>query len=43
MTAGNVALMEFLLRGHGSGMVRLVGFSGDEGFRYCRQHRDSSF
>jgi len=26
MTAGNVALMEFLLRGHGSGMVRLVGF-----------------
>jgi membrane protein len=26
MTAGNVALMEFLLRGHGSGFVRLVGF-----------------
>jgi membrane protein len=26
MTAGNVALMGFLLRGHGSGFVRLVGF-----------------
>ena len=26
MTAGNVALMEFLLRGHGSGFIRLVGF-----------------
>jgi membrane protein len=26
MTAGNVALMEFLLRGHGSGFVRVVGF-----------------
>ena len=26
MTAGNVALMEFLLRGHGTGFVRLVGF-----------------
>src|ERR1700693_5793141 len=26
MTAGNVALMQFLLRGHSSGMVRLVGF-----------------
>jgi YihY family inner membrane protein len=26
MTAGNVALLEFLLRGHGSGLVRLVGF-----------------
>ncbi|MGA8271575.1 MAG: YihY/virulence factor BrkB family protein [Candidatus Sulfotelmatobacter sp.] len=26
MTAGNVALLEFLLRGHGSGFVRLVGF-----------------
>src|SRR5271154_5161888 len=25
-TAGNVALMGFLLRGHGSGFVRLVGF-----------------
>ncbi len=25
-TAGNVALMEFLLRGHGSGFIRLVGF-----------------
>jgi membrane protein len=26
MTAGNVALFEFLLRGHGTGFVRLVGF-----------------
>jgi membrane protein len=26
LTAGNVALLEFLLRGHGSGFVRLVGF-----------------
>ena len=26
MTAGNVALMEFLLRGHGNGFIRLVGF-----------------
>jgi membrane protein len=26
MTAGNVALMEFLLRGHASGFIRLVGF-----------------
>jgi membrane protein len=26
MTAGNVALLEFLLRGHGSGGVRLFGF-----------------
>jgi YihY family inner membrane protein len=26
MTAGNVALLEFLLRGHGSGSVRLFGF-----------------
>jgi YihY family inner membrane protein len=26
MTAGNVALLEFLLRGHGSGFIRLVGF-----------------
>jgi membrane protein len=26
MTAGNVALMEFLLRGHGTFIVRLVGF-----------------
>ena len=26
MTAGNVALLEFLLRGHGTGLIRLVGF-----------------
>ena len=26
MTAGNVALMGFLLRGHGSGFIRIVGF-----------------
>jgi membrane protein len=26
MTAGNVALLEFLLRGHGSTFIRLVGF-----------------
>ena len=26
LTAGNVTLMEFLLRGHGTGFVRLVGF-----------------
>lgn len=26
MTAGNVALLEFLLRGHASGFIRLVGF-----------------
>jgi membrane protein len=26
MTAGNVALMEFVLRGHGTGFVRLVAF-----------------
>src|ERR1700678_2197114 len=26
MTAGNVALLEFLLRGHGSGFIGLVGF-----------------
>jgi len=25
-TAGNVSLMEFLLRGHGSGFIRVVGF-----------------
>ena len=28
MTAGNVALMEFLLRGHGSAFIRMVGFVG---------------
>jgi membrane protein len=27
MTAGNVALMSFLLRGHGSGFIHLVGFA----------------
>ena len=27
LTAGNVALLEFLLRGHGSGTVRLAGFA----------------
>jgi membrane protein len=27
LTAGNVTLMEFLLRGHGTGFVRLVGFA----------------
>lgn len=27
MTAGNVALLEFLLRGHGSVFIRLVGFA----------------
>jgi membrane protein len=27
MTAGNVEMMEFLLRGHGSGFVRMVGFA----------------
>jgi membrane protein len=26
MTAGNVSLMEFLLRGHGTGFIRVVGF-----------------
>jgi membrane protein len=26
LTAGNVALLEFLLRGHGSGFIRMVGF-----------------
>ncbi|HEV3306193.1 MAG TPA: YihY/virulence factor BrkB family protein [Candidatus Sulfotelmatobacter sp.] len=26
LTAGNVALLEFLLRGHGNGFIRLVGF-----------------
>ena len=26
LTAGNVALMQFLLRGHGNGAVRLAGF-----------------
>lgn len=26
MTAGNVALMQFLLRGHATGLIRLVGF-----------------
>jgi membrane protein len=26
MTAGNVALLEFLLRGHGTGFIRLMGF-----------------
>jgi membrane protein len=28
MTAGNVALMGFLLRGHGTGFIRVVGFVG---------------
>jgi YihY family inner membrane protein len=28
MTAGNVALMGFLLRGHGTGFIRVVGFIG---------------
>ncbi len=28
MTAGNVALMGFLLRGHGTGFIRVVGFAG---------------
>jgi membrane protein len=32
MTAGNVALMGFLLRGHGSGFIRLVGFIGMKAF-----------
>jgi membrane protein len=31
-TAGNVALMQFLLRGHGSGFIRLVGFFVMKGF-----------
>jgi len=31
-TAGNVALMGFLLRGHGSGFIRLVGFFVMKGF-----------
>ncbi len=26
MTAGNVALLEFMLRGHGTGFIRVVGF-----------------
>jgi YihY family inner membrane protein len=26
MTAGNVGLLEFLLRGHGTGLIRVVGF-----------------
>ncbi len=26
MTAGNVALLQFLLRGHGTGFIRLIGF-----------------
>jgi len=26
LTAGNVALLEFLLRGHGSGFIRMMGF-----------------
>ncbi|MGA8763178.1 MAG: YihY/virulence factor BrkB family protein [Candidatus Sulfotelmatobacter sp.] len=32
MTAGNVALMEFLLRGHSSGFIRMVGFIGMKAF-----------
>jgi membrane protein len=32
MTAGNVALMGFLLRGHGSGFIRVVGFFGMKAF-----------
>jgi YihY family inner membrane protein len=32
MTAGNVALMGFLLRGHGTGFIRLVGFVMMKGF-----------
>ena len=32
MTAGNVALMEFLLRGHGTGFIRIVGFVVMKGF-----------
>ena len=32
MTAGNVALMGFLLRGHGTGFIRLVGFVVMKGF-----------
>jgi membrane protein len=31
-TAGNVSLMQFLLRGHGSGFIRLVGFFVMKGF-----------
>ncbi len=38
MTAGNVALMEFL-PGYASGFIRLVGFLRDESFRDCSQHR----
>jgi membrane protein len=32
MTAGNVALMGFLLRGHGTGFIRVVGFVVMKGF-----------
>ncbi len=35
MTAGNVALLEFLLRGHGSGFIRLVGFMVMKLFAIC--------
>ena len=32
MSAGDVTLMEFLLRGHGSGFIRFVGFMTMKGF-----------
>jgi membrane protein len=32
MTAGNVALMGFLLHGHGTGLIRVVGFVGMKAF-----------
>jgi membrane protein len=35
MTAGNVALLEFLLRGHGTGFIRLVGFAVMKVFAIC--------
>ncbi len=35
MTAGNVALMGFLLRGHGSGFIRVVGFVGMKVFAFA--------
>ena len=40
LTAGNIGLLESSLRSHGPFVVRLGGFSDDEGIRRFRQHRN---
>ena len=43
LTAVPVGFLEFLLRGYGTGFVRLVGFSDDESLRHRALASPSSF